>query len=158
LLAVAPDLDLLVDGLHRSVTHSIASAAAVALIAAAIVRRTRSEKFVETHLSTGRVALMCAAAWASHMGVDWVSADQSNPRGLQILWPFNETWFISGWDLFPGTERRRLFSEASFRRNAQALVTELVLLLPILLTIWLVRVKTLAGLATEMPRGNHPSK
>jgi membrane-bound metal-dependent hydrolase YbcI (DUF457 family) len=149
-LAAAPDLDLLITGLHRTVTHSFLSVAVVALLAAIAAAGTGQR--------AARVAMMCALAWASHIGVDWVSADSSNPRGLQILWPFDGTWFISGWDVFPGTERRRLLSEPSIRHNVRALVTEVAYLLPLVLGLWLVRVKALAGLSPELTRGDHPAQ
>jgi hypothetical protein len=75
---------------------------------------------------------------------------------MQILWPFADTWFISGWDVFPGTERRTPLSGPSLRLNALALVTELVLMAPILLGLWLVRVKAPAGLSSELACSNHP--
>ena len=57
-----------------------------------------------------RVVIMCAGAWATHLLLDWLSADQFAPRGIQLLWPFDGRWFISGWDVFLGSERRNFFS------------------------------------------------
>jgi hypothetical protein len=131
---------------------SVVVVAVVAALMASRASRTRATPAGHVR----RVAIICASAWASHIGVDWISADLSNPQGLQILWPFADTWFISGWDVFPGTERRRLLSEASLRLNALALVTELVLMVPILLGLWLVRVKTPPGLSSELACGDHP--
>jgi membrane-bound metal-dependent hydrolase YbcI (DUF457 family) len=149
-LAAAPDLDLLIEGFHRSVTHSLVSVAAVAVMAAFFAARAG--------VPAGRVAAVCAVAWGSHIVVDWISVDQSTPSGLQILWPFDDRWFISGWDVFPGTERRRLLSGPSLQRNMQALVSELAVMMPIVLTLWLVRVKALAGLSPEAARGDHPAQ
>jgi membrane-bound metal-dependent hydrolase YbcI (DUF457 family) len=148
-LAAAPDLDLLVSGFHRTATHSLLSVVLVAAVAALIAWRTGR---------VVRVAALCALAWASHIAVDWISVDSSNPQGLQILWPFADTWFISGWNVFPGTERRRLLSEPSLRQNALALVIELAVMVPILLGLRLVRVKTPAGLSSELACSNHPPK
>jgi membrane-bound metal-dependent hydrolase YbcI (DUF457 family) len=154
-LAAAPDLDLLVTGFHRTATHSLLSVVLVALVAALIAARaSRTHPRSSRHVV--RVAILCALAWASHIGVDWISADSSNPQGMQILWPFADTWFISGWDVFPGTERRSPLSGASLRLNALALVTELVLMVPILLGLWLVRVKAPVGLSSELACSNHP--
>src|SRR5688500_6057498 len=63
-LAAAPDLDLFLGRFHRTGTHSIASVAVVALIAGWIAARAR--------LSVARVVIMCAAAWATHLLVDWL--------------------------------------------------------------------------------------
>jgi membrane-bound metal-dependent hydrolase YbcI (DUF457 family) len=156
-LAAAPDLDLLITGFHRTATHSLLSVVLVALVAALITARaSRAQARPSGHVV--RVAVLCAVAWASHIGVDWISADLSNPQGMQILWPFADTWFISGWDIFPGTERRRLLSGPSLRLNALALVTELVVMAPILLGIWLVRVKAPAGLSSELACSDHPTE
>ena len=69
--------------------------------------------------------------------------DSSPPYGLQILWPFSDRWFVSGWDVFRQTARQEFFTAPIIRRNLLAIAQELVLLLPILLVVWLVRVKTL---------------
>src|SRR5687767_3588955 len=64
-LAVAPDLDLLFRGSHRSVTHSFISIAAVAIVAILAAVRAR--------LPVARVAWMCAGAWATHLLLDWLA-------------------------------------------------------------------------------------
>jgi membrane-bound metal-dependent hydrolase YbcI (DUF457 family) len=149
-LAAAPDLDLLVGRFHRTMTHSLTSVAVVAVIAGLAATRAR--------LPVTRIVIMCAGAWATHLLVDWLSADQSTPRGIQLLWPFDGRWFISGWDLFVGTERRRLFSALTLRTNVEAIVQEFAVLMPIVVVLWLVRVKALAGLSSQLARRHHPAK
>jgi len=149
-LAAAPDLDLFLGRFHRTMTHSLIGVAVVALVAALVAARAR--------LPITRVVIMCAGAWASHLLVDWLSADQSAPRGIQLLWPFDSRWFISGWDLFIGSERRDLFSAASMKRNVEAIAQEVAVLMPIVIVLWLVRVKALAGLPSQLTRGDHPAK
>jgi inner membrane protein len=149
-LAAAPDLDLFFGRFHRTATHSVTSVIVVALVAAWVAGRGR--------LPAWRVALMCAGAWGTHILIDWLSADQSVPRGLQILWPFDGTWFISGWDVFIGSERHQMFSAATMRRNVEAIAQEVAILAPIVVVLWLVRVKTLARFAPEMARRHHPAQ
>jgi membrane-bound metal-dependent hydrolase YbcI (DUF457 family) len=149
-LAAAPDLDLPFGRFHRTVTHSLISVVVVSGVAGLVAARAR--------LPVKRIAIMCAAAWATHLLVDWLSADQSPPRGIQLLWPFDGRWFISGWDLFLGSERRQLLSAATMRRNVEAIAGEVAILLPIVIVLWLVRVKALARLATQLPRGDHSAK
>jgi inner membrane protein len=149
-LAAAPDLDLPFGRFHRTATHSLISVVVVAGIAGLVAARAR--------LPVKRIVIMCAAAWATHLLVDWLSADQSAPRGIQLLWPFDARWFISEWDLFLGSERRQLFSAATMRRNVEAIAGEVAILMPIVMVLWLVRVKALARLATQLPRGDHSSK
>jgi len=149
-LAVAPDLDLMIDGFHRSITHSFVSIIAVAIVAGLAAARAR--------LPVARIAWMCAGAWATHLLLDWLAADPSPPSGIQALWPFDDRRFMSGWDLFPGTERRRIFSAPSIRMNLVALGRELAVLLPLALALWLVRVKALAGFSSELPSRDHPAE
>ena len=149
-LAAAPDLDLFFGRFHRTISHSLTAVAVVAIVAALAAARAR--------LPVARVVIMCAGAWATHLLVDWLSADQSAPRGIQLLWPFDGRWFISGWDLFIGSERRDLISVPTMRRNLEAIAQEVAILLPIVIVLWLVRVKTLAGLSSKLTRSNHPAK
>ena len=152
-LAAAPDLDLLFGRFHRTVTHSLISVAVVAIVAGLVAARARVARSAFT-----RIVIMCAAAWATHLLMDWLSADQSTPRGIQLLWPFDGRWFISGWDVFVGSERHQFFNAATMRRNIEAIAQEAVLLIPIVMVLWLVRVKALARLSTQLARGDHPAK
>src|ERR1700704_2361231 len=99
LLAAAPDLDLFFGRFHRTMTHSFLSVAIVALVAGIVAARVPLPPRAMT-----RVIVMCAGAWATHLLLDWLSADQSTPRGIQLFWPFDGRWSISGWDIFLGTE------------------------------------------------------
>lgn len=156
MLAAAPDLDLFFGRFHRTMTHSFFSVALVAAIAALIAQRARWPRSGQA--ATTRIVLMCAGAWATHLLLDWLSADQSTPRGIQLLWPFDGRWFISGWDVFVGSERRQLLSAATMKRNLQAVAQEFAILMPFVIALWLVRVKALAGLASQLSRSDHPSK
>ena len=153
-LAVLPDLDLVMlpfkPETHRTVTHSLGAVLIVLLGAAIVARRSRRP--------VPRVSLMCAAAYATHLLLDWLGADRFPPFGLQMFWPFSDGWFISGWDLFRQTARRQLLSPAIIRLNALAIAQEIAILVPILAALWLVRVKTLAGLATELAGRDHAAK
>jgi membrane-bound metal-dependent hydrolase YbcI (DUF457 family) len=150
-LAVMPDLDLVSSEYHRSVTHSVTAVAAVGVIAAVVAARMRRP--------VARVAGMCAAAWATHLLLDWLGVDRVYfPYGIQLFWPFDRTWFVSGLDLFAGTERHNIFGMAAIKQNAAAVGQEIVLLLPIVLAVWLVRIKALAGLPSQLARDDHPAK
>jgi membrane-bound metal-dependent hydrolase YbcI (DUF457 family) len=144
-LAALPDADLLLPVVHRTVSHSLGAVMAVGflmIIAAAVTGEV-----------TAKIALACVAAYASHLLLDWLAVDQSAPRGIQLLWPFSSTWFISGWDVFGGTERRHFFR--SMRQNLVTVIREIAILAPVVGALWLVRVKALTRLAAEMPRGDH---
>jgi len=104
---------------------------------------------------TAKIGLTCVAAYASHLLLDWMGADRSVPRGVQLLWPYSSTWFISGWDVFLGTERRHFFRSLTLRQNLITIIRELAILAPVVAALWLVRVKALTRFAAEMPRGDH---
>jgi inner membrane protein len=167
-LAVAPDLDLLFLSRHRAITHSLGAVIVTFIVATAVtgwVTRLPSPGLPEAGLDPQRsglpvlrIGLMCAAAYGSHLFLDWLSVDTTRPYGLQALWPFSDAWYISGLDLFPGTERRDILSLAAFRTNLIAISREAAVLLPVLGLLWLVRVKALAGLATEPARRHHASQ
>jgi membrane-bound metal-dependent hydrolase YbcI (DUF457 family) len=169
-LAALPDADLLYQPSHRAFTHSVGSALIVMVVvmamvnvrALAIALATLTSIF--TRLVTGQVtpgpavigsaapmtdhvagacrwAIVCGAAWASHMVLDWMGADPNPPHGVQALWPFSDRWFISGWDVFRGTERRNIFTLESLLYNARAVLWEILLLGPVVLALALRRVR-----------------
>jgi membrane-bound metal-dependent hydrolase YbcI (DUF457 family) len=142
-LAVTPDLDLLFAG-HRTVTHSIGAVLLVGATAAIIAARSGRPAV--------RIALTCAAAYASHVFLDWLAVDLTVPRGVQALWPFDHHWYISGLGLFRPTERRHVFTAAAIKQNVGAIAQEIVIVAPLLVAVWLVRIKALARLAAEMAR------
>jgi membrane-bound metal-dependent hydrolase YbcI (DUF457 family) len=105
-----------------------------------------------------RVASMCAAAYGSHLLLDWLGADYYPPRGLQLLWPLNHEWYISGLDVFRQTARLRIFTRGPMMTNLRAVLQELAILGPAVAALWLVRIKALAGLAAEMPGRHHSAQ
>ena len=155
-LAAAPDLDLFFGRFHRTMTHSLISVAVVGGAAWLVAGRVGLPRGARGAMP--RIVIMCAGAWATHLLLDWLTADRSTPRGIQLLWPFDGRWFISGWDIFPGSERRQLFSAATMRRNVAAIAQDVAILAPIVVALWLVRVKALAGLSSQLARGHHPSQ
>ena len=154
-LAMAPDLDLAFTR-HRTYTHSVGAVVVVGLIAFAIADwRTR---LAEAPKARRRIALMCAAAYASHLLLDWLGVDLYPPLGLQVLWPFDSGWYISGLDWFRQTRREQLFTWPVVEQNLLAIAQELAILVPIAAGLWLIRVKTLAGLASEQTRRDHAAQ
>jgi membrane-bound metal-dependent hydrolase YbcI (DUF457 family) len=128
-LAALADIDLLYPPIHRSMTHSVGAAVLITIIAAPVTGWV-------TRRHVWRTAVVCGAAYASHVLMDWMGADPRPPHGIRALWPFSDRWFIAGWDLFPGTERRDVFSMAAFRINARAALQEIAMTGPLLAAIW----------------------
>ena len=140
-LGAAADLDLLW-GSHRVHTHSVGAVIFVALFAAAMA--------VNAHRPVARVAVMCAAAYATHILLDWLGADDFAPYGIRALWPFSDRWYISGLDVFRTTQRFSMTRGEAIRTNVLAIAQEVLILGPIVAAVWLVRVKAFAGLAAKM--------
>ena len=135
-LAALPDVDLIVPGTHRTVTHSIGATILVTIIAAGVTgwvtrKRAGTPRSPRLPREIWRTAFICGLAYASHLLLDWLGADPNPPSGIQALWPFSHEWFISPWTVFPGTERRHFFTMAALATNFRALAVEIGLLAPI---------------------------
>ena len=87
LLGMLPDIDFVVGG-HRHATHSVVSAGVVGLLAVSVAR--------------GRplVWLASAAAYATHVLLDWLGTDTVAPLGIMALWPFDATYYQSPYHWF----------------------------------------------------------
>ena len=135
-LAVLPDLDLLYPPTHRTATHSVGAIIVVTIIAAGVTAWV-------TGRINWRIAVVCAAAYASHLVTDWLGADRNYaPYGIQMFWPFDNTWYISGWDVFPQVERRNPFSMATIRTDIVAAIWEIVILGSVVLVVWFARTRS----------------
>lgn len=154
LLAAAPDLDLLLPWTHRTASHSVTAVAVVCLVTIIATRVTGQV----TRWSALRIVAVCTLAYASHLVLDWMAVDDTPPRGIQMLWPFNQTWFISNWDLFRGTARLGVFTAEAMRQNILAVVQETLTLGPIAWIVWSVRVKASARFPAEVPGSHHPAE
>ena len=125
--AVAPDLDLLT-GSHRTYTHSLAAVVIILALSWLALRRRLRHPF--------RAAAILAAAYASHLVLDWTGKDTSNPPGLTILWPFSSGYYISGWDVFGEVSRRYWLPQEFVLGNLAALSWELAVLAPLVIVAW----------------------
>ncbi len=132
LLAVAPDIDLLYVSLHRTVTHSITAVAFTTIVVAAVTR------WVTGRTNWG-LAAVCGAAYGSHLVLDWLGEDLNLPRGIQVLWPLSDQWFLSGWDVFRSTQRARPLSLPSMLYNLRTAIQELLTLGPLLILLWMTK-------------------
>lgn len=122
-LAAAADADLLLPSTHRTLTHGIGAVAVVTILAIVVTRKVTDARL--------RVVVALVTAYASHLLLDWLGADPVPPRGLQLLSPFSDRWFISDWDVFRGTTRRELATAHAWWVNATAIAQEIVILGPV---------------------------
>jgi membrane-bound metal-dependent hydrolase YbcI (DUF457 family) len=128
ILAALPDADLLGPGMHRTATHSLTAVLTVFIVAAVVTGQ----------VTRWRTAMLCAAAYASHLLLDWLGVDNFPPRGIQLLWPFSDRWVISDLDIFRQTARHYLWTAPVIRTNLLAIAQEIAIFVPILFALRLV--------------------
>ena len=118
-VAVAPDLDLFA-GAHRMYAHMIGATIIVLLVA-------------RLALGPGhwRLAIALAAAWGSHILLDWLGNDTSWPIGLMALWPFSDTYYQSSLHLFDAVSRRYWLPQEFIWYNLRAALKEAAILGPL---------------------------
>lgn len=129
-VGVLPDIDLLF-GMHRGVTHSLGATLLVAAIGAAVAPGARLP-----------AALTTAAAFASHMCLDWLGTDPSPPHGIMALWPWTTEFYLSDAQLFMRICREHWMLEC-WRHNFLAVCRELAMLGPVTLAALLVARRSL---------------
>jgi hypothetical protein len=117
-VGVAADLDLLA-GQHRFYTHSVGAVLAVFSLALLLTRR-RANDWI-------RLSAAVAAAYATHVLLDWLGADSPSPRGILALWPFTSTHYVSRLDIFPVVSRR-IWTLRAWKLNLIAATTETAIL------------------------------
>jgi membrane-bound metal-dependent hydrolase YbcI (DUF457 family) len=139
--AALPDIDLLYMPTHRTATHSVPVAILLTIVAIGVTgwvkpiadwcgsRFNRSSR-------TFVIGLACGLAWSSHILLDWLGADANPPYGVQAFWPFSDTWFYSGLDVFPGTQRRDPLSTAAMLINLRAAGQEMLAVGSIAAAVW----------------------
>ena len=137
-LGMAPDLDLLF-GTHSTYTHSIGAVALAGLVALAATGG-RSPRF----------ALACAAAWASHLLLDWLGADTTPPLGIMALWPLTRDFYLSPVAIFSAISRRYWLPDF-YRFNTLAVLRELLVLGPVLWLTWRFQRHTVKGAEPSAP-------
>ena len=116
--AIAPDLDLLF-GTHSTYTHSV-GAVMLVFVTALLIAGTRH----------WRIAVGIAAAWGSHLLLDWLGSDTSPPIGIMAWWPFDAGFYQSPISIFDAISRRYWLPEQFIAGNLRAAVKEILILGP----------------------------
>jgi inner membrane protein len=142
LIANLPDLDLLpaflfggFSSLHRQWTHSLAAAVVFALLSGAVAKRVRSSGILW--------GVWGGAVYSSHIVLDMLLDDPSFPRGVQLFWPFSESYFIFSFTPFASFRYGRnlgivtMFFEP---HNVATMIRETVLMTP-----WVILAAYLGG-------------
>jgi len=140
--AVAADLDILIHD-HRSYTHSAGAVIVVGVMVWAIAqlpafaKAPSGEKLRPTSShSAAALGLTIAAAYATHIVLDWLGKDTAVPFGLPALWPFSSSYYISNANLFMEISRRYWKPDEFIVGNLKAGAWELLVLGPIAALAW----------------------
>jgi hypothetical protein len=116
--AVLPDVDFLW-GRHNMETHSLGAAVLAGLVALAWTRGRGV-----------RLAVLVAAAWASHVLFDWLGSDTTPPIGVMALWPLSGDYYFAYAYWFEAISRR-MYLPNFWSHNLYAVARELVMLAPL---------------------------
>jgi membrane-bound metal-dependent hydrolase YbcI (DUF457 family) len=127
-LAVSPDLDLLF-GTHSTYTHSV-GAVALVFVAAAFWARRRATGALPA-LAVLAVAVVAAAAYGSHLLLDWLGTDSTPPYGIMLWWPFSSAFSKGPVSWFPSVARD-VFSRQFWIGNTLAVAFEVAVFGPLL--------------------------
>lgn len=121
-VGLLPDLDFLV-GLHSRHTHGLGAAMAAGLVAWLLAR------------GRARWGLAVAAAYASHILLDWLGSDTTPPIGIMALWPLSDAFYQSDLQVFMAIMRRD-WGTGFWTHNLTAIAWELLLLGPPAALVW----------------------
>lgn len=84
-----------VNGYHHLGSHSLFAVIAYALVTYIVVRRFRALDYARWISATGGLIYLV------HVVLDLLSTDISEPRGMQLFWPFSDQFLISPVTPFP---------------------------------------------------------
>ena len=102
---------------------------------------------------------MCGAAYASHLLLDWLGADNRPAARHPAAVAVQSSVVHLGPRRLPADRTpAHLLAPPRCRRNVLAIAQEIAILLPLCAALWLVRVKALAGLSPELTRRDHPAQ
>ena len=77
------------------------------------------------------VATAVTLAWSSHVLFDWLGSDDTPPLGVMALWPLNANFYFANAFVFEAISRR-YWLDNFISHNAWAVITEVVILGPVL--------------------------
>lgn len=140
LAANVADFDLLAgvltgdaEAFHRTLTHSILGAFIFTLVFGAYA-------WARDETNIPRLYVMMILALASQLLIDWVSYDDSAPRGIPLLWPWSHEHYMSNTQLFLHVRRDQLLTMPVILHNLKAVSREMLILGPVALIAWRVAV------------------
>ncbi len=142
LAANVADFDLLAglltgntEAFHRTISHSFLGTGIVALVFAACL-------WAKDQTNIPRLYLMIILALTSQLLIDWISYDDSVPRGIPLLWPWSPEHYMSNAPLFLHVRRDHLLTMPVILHNLKAVSREMLILGPVaLLACWVAGIR-----------------
>jgi hypothetical protein len=133
-LGAMADGDFLL-GTHSTYSHSLGAVFVAGAVAALLIRHHRI-----------RFGLACAAAYGTHVLLDWLGSDTSSPIGIMALWPFTDRFYQSSLYVFEAISRR-YWLPGFWMHNALAVTREILILVPVVALVlrWRLRCPVFAG-------------
>lgn len=147
LAAGLPDIDFLF-GLvrgdanlyHHQFTHSLVFVVSIGLVFAAVMSKAKVMQFFNSFV-------LITVCGASHLILDLLALDTSEPFGMPLLWPFSGTYYISPMTIFSDVHRsgdaHSFFISLFNSHNLQTVLIEIAILVPLTLFAVLVSRKKL---------------
>ena len=123
---VLPDIDFAWGG-HNQQTHSLGAAIIAGLIVLAWKR-------------SPRLAIAVTLSWATHVLFDWLGSDDTPPIGVMALWPVNTNYYFANAFVFEAISRR-YWLDNFITHNTWAVIKEVLILGPIVITAFLWQVR-----------------
>lgn len=109
---------------HREFSHSVAFTSLTTLMVLLYLKA-----------SARPAALLVSLSWfcavLSHLLIDWLSLDTSDPIGIELFWPVSAERFSATNTAFLGVRREDILSEFSIGYNLFAVTWEVILLVPV---------------------------
>ena len=124
--AVLPDIDFAWGG-HNRETHSLGAAIIAGLVVLAWKR-------------SPRLAIAVTLSWATHVLFDWLGSDDTPPIGVMALWPLNSNYYFANAFVFEAISRR-YWLDNFITHNTWAVIREVLILGPIVITAFLWQVR-----------------
>ena len=123
---VLPDIDFVWGG-HNRETHSIGAAIIAGLLVLAWKR-------------SPRLAMAVTLSWMTHVLFDWLGSDDTPPLGVMALWPLNSNFYFADAFVFEAISRR-YWLDNFLTHNAWAVISEVLILGPLVVVARLVRLR-----------------
>ncbi len=150
LLANLPDIDFLpgyLEGFpnryHHHEIHSLGFAVLMGLVGGLVYLRMAGKFWA--------YFLPIFFAVSSHLLLDLLTEDFSDPRGMMLLWPLNSEFYDVSWKIFKSVNKSNhaadFFSSLFTLHNLRVVLIELMIMLPLALAVTFTQRKRVAAQA-----------